>query len=131
MDLQKNIDEGSAMVEKLLDKPGIPFTGGTIREIPDESGIYVFSNLRTEETLYVGQSKKGLMSRMKDHWAGTTSSDLAKALLREGIAQSLIESRDWIRDKVAIRWLTYDELGMDIKFAEHFAIGALRPKLNK
>ena len=127
--LGANIEEGHSMVKGLLEKPQIRFSGGTMYEVPDESGIYVFSN-RVEEALYIGQSRKGIRSRMKDHWAGTTSSDLAETLVKKGYYRDKSESRDWSKDNVVIRYMTSAELNMDIKWAEHFAIGALRPKLN-
>ena len=52
-------------------------------------------------------------------------------LVLAGIAEDRTASRDWIRENVDVRWLTRDELGMEIKWAECFVIGALRPKLNK
>ena len=127
--MEENIEDGRSMLKALLAKPPIPFSGGTMYEVPDESGVYVFST-QVEEVLYVGQSRKGIRSRMKDHWAGTTSSDLAETLVKKGHSHDKSGSRDWIRNNVVIRYTPSVELNMDIKWAEHFAIGALRPKLN-
>ncbi len=134
MNLQTSISEGSSMVEKLLSKRPVPFRGRTITEIPKEFGIYVFSNRVSGELLWVGKSDsgaEGLRGRVKNHWSIDTSSDLSQVLVIAGIAKDRSESQEWIRDNVDIRWLTYDELDMAITSAEHFAIGALRPKLNK
>ena len=131
MNLQTNISEGSAMVEKLLRKQPVPIGGAAVMAMPEESGIYLFSNHSTGEFLYVGNSDKGLSGRMKDHWAGTTTSDFARALVREDLAPNLPESRDYIRENVVLRWLTREVSEMEIKWAEHFAIGALRPRLNR
>lgn len=136
MNIQANIDEGYEIVEYMLDKPPISFSGRTLYEIPDESGIYVFSDRRTHNPLYVGQSgadkkRKGtLRSRMKDHWDGTEGSDLAKKLTDKGIVQDKREGREWIKEHVVIRYMMSDEFEMDILAAERFAIRALRPPFN-
>ncbi|MDE2861028.1 MAG: GIY-YIG nuclease family protein [Chloroflexota bacterium] len=119
------------MVEQLLECSPIPFQGATVNEVPDNGGVYLFSNRETGEALYVGQSQKGIRSRLKDHWAGTDSSDLARELVRQRVANDRSESQEWIKSNVDLRFLTSEELGMEVKWAEHFAIGALRPKLNK
>ena len=85
----------------------------------------------TNEILYVGQTKKGVKSHLRDHWDGPTSSDLSNRLVMEGLVGSVAEGRAWIKENVSIRWLTRHELGTCIKWAEHFAIAALRPKFNK
>ena len=89
------------------------------------------SDRRTNEFLHVGQTKKGIKSRLKDHWDGTTSSDLAKRLVIDGVVESIPEGREWMVDNVAVRWMTVDELDTSIQWAEHFVIAALRPMLNK
>lgn len=134
MDLQTNVSEGIAMVERLLNKQPISFSGPTITEIPEVWGIYVFSNRETGEFLWVGKSdtaSKGLRGRVRDHWSINTASDLSQVLVIAGIAKDRSESQEWIRSNVDIRWLTSVELGMEIKWAEYFALGVLRPKLNK
>ena len=134
MNIQTYIDEGRGMVEKLLGKQPVPFRGPTIAEIPEESGIYVFSNRETGESLWVGKNEKGsrgLRGRVYDHWSIKTTSDLSQVLVISGIAKDRSESHEWINANVDIRWLTHDELEMDIKWAEYFALGALRPRLNK
>jgi hypothetical protein len=118
------------MLEALLARRQVPFRGRTL-ETSDESGIYMFSDRRTNEALYVGQTKTGFKSRFRDHWDGNASSDLTIRLVDDGVVESKAEGRNWIREKVSIRWIAADELGMCIKWAEHFAIGVLRPKFNK
>ena len=128
--IQSHIAEGVSLVDALLACRQVPFQGRTV-DAPDESGIYVISDWRTNELLYVGQTGKGIKSRLKDHWAGDASSDLAKRLVVEGVAENIPEGREWIVDNVAIRWLTANDLDTCIKWAEHFAIAVLRPKFNK
>ena len=128
--VQENIHEQSRVVETLLGQHQIVFESRTV-ETTDEMGIYVFSNRHTNEILYVGQTRKGIQSRLKDHWDGPTSSDLSNRLVMEGLARNVAEGRAWIKENVSIRCLTGDELGTCIKWAEHFAIAALRPKFNK
>jgi hypothetical protein len=118
------------MLEALLARRQVPFRGRTL-ETSDESGIYMFSDRRTNEALYVGQTKTGFKSRFRDHWDGFTSSDLSKRLMVDGVVESVPQGRNWIRDNVVIRWITDNELDMCLKWAEHFAIGVLRPKFNK
>ena len=104
-----------------------------MNEIPDESGIYLFSSRKTGEFLYVGKSEKGIRSRMKDHWGGTgpKSSDLADLLVENRIAKNVPESKDWIKGNVVIRWMMCEELGMDVELAESRVIQELRPNLNR
>lgn len=101
-----------------------------MQEIPDDAGIYAFSDRRTEQIVYVGQSKKGLRGRVRDHWDGITPSDLAGKLVKLKIARDVRQGRSWIKDNIVIRWLTTDEFEMNIDFAEHFVIGTLRPPFN-
>ena len=46
MNIQASINEGRGVVENLLDKPPISLGARTMYEIPEESGIYVFSDIR-------------------------------------------------------------------------------------
>ena len=119
------------MVEQLLNKPPVQFTGPTLDAIPNESGIYLLSHRTTAKALYIGHSKVGIRKRMKDHWYGTEDSDLGKELLNEGVVQNKKEARDYIKAHVDIRWMTGDELDIDISRAEFLAIRALRPRFNK
>ena len=128
--IETHIAEGHRLVEALLARRKVPFRGRTV-ETSDESGIYVFSDRRTNEMLYVGQIKKGVKSRLRDHWDGATSSDLSKRLMVDGVVESVSKGRKWIMDNVAIRWMTGNELGMCVKWAEHFTIAVLRPRFNK
>ena len=114
----------------LLARRQLLFQGRTV-ETPYESGIYLLSDRRTNEMLYVGQTRKGIKSRLKDHWDGATSSDLANRLVAEGVVQTISEGRSWMVDNVAIRWMTVNDLITCIKWAEHFAIAVLRPRFNK
>ena len=128
--LQIHIDEGRKLVETLLARRQVPFQSRTV-EAPDESGIYTFSDRLTDEILYVGRTGQGIKSRLKDHWNGTTSSDLAKRIVVDGVANNIPEGREWISKNVAIRWMTVNEFDTCIKWAEYFAIAVLRPKFNK
>lgn len=128
--VKMHIAEGRRLVETLLEQRMVHFQSRTV-ETPDESGIYVFSDRRTHEILYVGRTEKGIKSRLKDHWNGYTSSDLAQRLVVEGIVKNKHQGREWIRDNVAVRWMTINELDTGIKWAEYFAIAVLRPKFNK
>ena len=135
MDIETNIDEGRTLVETLLAKLPVQVTGGNL-DIPDESGIYVFSATSEEGFLYVGKSAKGIKSRVKDHWAGITGSDLSRNLYQNRRLGSLVDAREWIRKRVCIQYLTSNELerishDMNITLAEHFVIAVLRPTLNK
>ena len=131
LDIQESIAEGREVVEGLLIKEGIPFLGSTVVDLPDKGGVYLFSEQGTGKPLYVGQSELGLRSRMKDHWDGTTSSDLSRRLALEGVVRNRSDAKEWIRSNVVIRWVTRCELSMEIKWAEHFAIAVLRPDFNK
>lgn len=130
LDIQNRIEEGRAAVESLLLKESIPFLSPTVDQMPDKSGVYLFSEKRTGRFLYIGRSEV-LKNRMKDHWDGTTSSDLSRRLVKEGKVASVPSGREWIKDNVVIRWVTRDELNLEIKWAEYFAIGILRPDFNK
>ena len=130
MAIRTHIAEGVSLVDALLARQQVPLRGRTV-ETPDEGGIYVFSDRRTNEFLYVGQTTKGIKSRLKDHWDGATASDLAKRLVIDGVAESVSEGREWMVDNVAIRWMTVNDLDTPIKWAEHFAIAVLRPRFNK
>ena len=128
--IRTHITEGISLVEALLAQQQVPLRGRTV-ETPDVGGIYLFSDRRTNEFLYVGQTTKGIRSRLKDHWDGATASDLAKRLVVDGVAESVSEGREWMVGNVAIRWMTVKDLETPIKWAEHFAIAALRPRFNK
>ena len=128
--IQTHIAECVSLLEALLTRRQVHFQGRTVNA-SDEGGIYVFSDRRTNELLYVGQTRKGIKSRLKDHWDGATSSDLAKRLVMEGVVANISEGRGWMVDNVAIRWMTVSDLETCLNWAEHFAIGALRPRFNK
>ena len=121
----------TSLDEQLLNKSPVHFTGPTIYAIPEESGIYLLSHRSTGEALYVGHSKVGIRKRMKDHWNGTWDADLGKELLKDGTVQNKKEARNYIKAHVDIRWMTGDELDIDISRAEYLAIRALRPRFNK
>lgn len=129
MNIQPNIDEATDMLKDMLERRPISFSAPTLN-IPDKGGIYLFSNKHTNEPLYAGRSQKGIRSRLKDHWSGITSSDLSGKLVKEGLADDVRAGRRWIEKNVKVRWLTDDEFDMDIKFAEYFVIGVLRPPFN-
>ena len=129
MDIQERIDEGRAVVESLLGKPPVPFEREDIESIPDQSGIYSFYIPSTQEFLYAGKSDRGLKSRMKDHWAGSAS--LENSLMKTEDFESKYHIRKWMESITVVQYLTSDEFDMDIKWAENFVIGVLRPKLNK
>lgn len=118
------------MLKLLLTCPQVSFLSSTLHDLPDESGIYLFSDRKTSEALYVGKTDKGIRSRAKDHWDGYTNSDLAKKLVKLKIVSRDWEGRVWIKENVSVRWLTERRLGMRMSLAEHFAIGALRPEFN-
>ena len=122
--------QGKTITSRLLSGDGIPFTARTMYAMPDESGIYMFVHNGTKEVLYVGMSRVGLRSRMKDHWDGTESSDLAQKLVNVGVVSDLRRGKDWIRDNVVIRYLTSDEFDVDVASAEAYVIDALNPRLN-
>ena len=48
-----------------------------------------FSDRRTSKVLYVGRTKKGTRSRLRDHWDGATSSDLAKRLVVDMVVENI------------------------------------------
>ena len=129
MNLQTNISEGSAMVEKLLAKRPVPFRERTPKGIPDKAGIYLLSDSNTAEHLYVGKSVN-IKGRIQMHWDGPNTSAFAKALIRGGLASNKSECQSFIRENVAIYYLAQEDFGFDIEWAEHFVIGALRPRLN-
>ena len=123
--------QGDIIVTELLGRPKIPFTSGTMCELPDESGIYLFSHSETGVKLYVGMSDKGLRSRMEDHWGGAASSDLAQKIADAGWVEDHRQpAKDWIKENVVIRYLTSDEFDMDVDSAERYVIDALDPRLN-
>ena len=123
MNIQTNVDEGLRMVEQLLASPQIPFKGLNFAHVPDEPGVYLFSDHVTGESLYVGQSTR-IRGRIKKYWEGASS-------FRTGGLQDVTDSKEWLKSKVSIRWLTENELSMTITVAQHFTIGALRPKYNR
>ena len=123
--------EGDIIVTKLLGKPQIPFTSGDMRELPNESGIYLFSHRTKKMMLYVGMSNKGIRSRMIDHWGGAAPSDLAQKIADAGwVKNHKKPARDWIKKNVVIRYLTSDEFDIDVASAERYVIDALKPRLN-
>ena len=119
------------MVGQLSNKLPVHFTGPTIDVIPDESGIYLLSHRSTGKALYVGYSKVGIRKRMIDHWYGTANSDLGKKLINACVARNKKEAGDYIKTHVDIRWMTSDELDIDIRKAECLAICAFHPRFNK
>ena len=131
--LQKNIDEGLAVVERLLTSDCVQFSSGTLNSVPTNPGVYLFFDRETQSYLYVGEShrsSKGLKGRMKDHWDGQAKSDFSLKLVCRGVAKNKPDARRWIMERVGIRWLTADQLGMEIRWAENFLIAVLRPEFN-
>ena len=128
--LQEGVDKQYRLVETLLAKRQVAFQGRTV-EASEEMGIYFLSDRHTNEILYVGRTTKGVISRLKDHWDGPTSSDLSNMLVSQWVVDSIAEGRRWIKDNVYVRWLNRNELDTCIRWAEHIAIAVLRPKLNK
>lgn len=122
--------EGRRIVECLVNKPAIRFYASTMRELPDESGIYILLHSETCNVLYAGMSGKSIRRRMIDHWYGAAGSDLAKKLLNKKGVQNPDKAKDWIKKHVAIRWLTSAEFSMAVREAEIYAIRNLRPLLN-
>ena len=122
--------EGRRIVECLVNKPAIRFYASTMCELPDESGIYIFSHSGTCNVLYAGMSEQSIRGRMIDHWYGADSPDLAKKLLNKKCVSNLDKGRDWIKENVVIRWMTSNEFNMDVREAESYAIRNLRPLLN-
>lgn len=125
-------DEGRRIVECLVNKPSIRFYAPTMRELPDESGIYIFSHSETCNMLYAGMSDMSIRKRMKDHWYGAAGSDLAEKLVNKKCVPNPDKNKvtDWIKKHVVIRWMTSGEFSMDVREAECYAIRNLRPLLN-
>ena len=133
LNIEKNIDEGRDLVERLLLCPPVRFVSGSVG-VPNESGIYGLFHKADEgigTPLYIGISNAGIRNRLRDHWAGITSSDFSLKLATERVVSDKTEGRNWTRENVVIRYLLKREFDMDIKIAEHFAIAVLRPKFNK
>lgn len=132
MNIQPNIDEATDMLKEMLDRCPIDFSVPTLNMPPDKGGIYVLFNKNTTEPLYAGRTRGGdLQSRLKDHWGNNGSSDLVEKLVKEcPLLKNKDERKSWIKKNVEVRWLTEDEFDMDIKFAEYFVIGVLRPPFN-
>ena len=133
LNIEKNIDEGRDMVERLLLCPPVEFVSGSTR-VPNESGIYALfckSDEGVGTPLYVGESKVGIHSRLKDHWDAKTDSDFSLKLKTKGVVSNKDEGKIWIKENVVIRYLVESDFDMGRKIAEHFAISVLRPKFNK
>ena len=80
----------------------VVFEGRTV-ELTDGMGIYMLSDRHTNEILYVGQTRKGVKSRLRDYWDGRTPSDLSNRLVMKGLVENVAEGRAWIKDNVSIR----------------------------
>jgi len=122
--------EGQRIVECLVNKPSIRFYNSTMCELPDESGIYIFSHSGTCNVLYAGMSEQSIRGRMIDHWYGAASSDLAEKLVNKKCVPNPNKVKDWIKKHVVIRWMTSNEFNMGVREAECYAIRNLRPLLN-
>lgn len=122
--------DGRRIVECLVNKPPIRFYAPTMRELPEESGIYILSHSETCNVLYAGMSDQSIQMRMIDHWDGAASSDLAKKLVNKKCVPNPDKVKDWIKKHVDIRWLTSAEFSMAVREAEIYAIRNLRPLLN-
>ena len=132
MNIQPNIAEATDMLKEMLERCPIDFSGPTLNMPPDKGGIYVLFNKNTNEPLYAGRTRGGdLQSRLRAHWESNGSSDLVEKLAKEcPLLKNKDERKSWIKKNVEVRWLTEDEFDMDIKFAEYFVIGVLRPPFN-
>lgn len=130
--LEFAIDEGRSVLKNLLSGNAVPFRGMTGSTLPRKPGIYAIVDQKTGEFLYAGMTHKGLKDRI---WVGHRTvgggSDLAQVLVKNNIAKTLREGREWMEERCAVLYLTEDELIVDIKIAEHFIISILRPKFNK
>ncbi len=138
MTWQENLDAGRDIVQRLLDKPGVPFIQALMPEIPEESGIYLWSDVTDHDLFYcVGLTETGLRTRMQRHWNQDDGGMLTKLMEeRRGRGKTdpkrKEESREWIAERVVLRWLTEDELrGIGLMWAENFVIGVLRPTYNR
>ena len=112
--VQAHIDGQCRLVETLLAQRQVVFEGRTV-ETTEEMGIYLLADRHTGEILYIGQTRKGVKSCLRDHWDGPTSYDLSNKLVAEAVVNSIVEGRAWIKDHVSIRWLTGGKLDTCIK----------------
>ena len=137
MHWQDSLDAGRDIVQRLLGKSPLRFVQAIMHEIPEQSGIYLWSDTNSPEKFYYfGRSQTGLRTRMQRHWNQDDGGMLTK-LKNERRAPGKTEQRlkeesqNWIRENVVLHWLTEDDIGMDLKFAESFAIGVLQPEYNR
>ena len=93
----------------LREKKGFPFLR-TMRDVPDESGIYMLTDTEdTEKCYYVGISK-GMRSSISYFSDGSSAgSDMVTDLITQGIIKSKRDAKDWMRGHVEVRWLRTEE----------------------
>ena len=117
---------------KLVAKTAVPFAQRTMYEVPQESGVYMFSDVQGPLLCYYVGRAGNFQSRLLSHWDNNDpQADLCGKLIDAGIAQHTQESRKWIKEHVAVRWLTSDEIPMGDAYLEHFLIAVLQPRFNK
>ena len=94
------------------------------RILHDSSGVYAILVPDDSEVIYVGRTKtKGVAGRIADHRSINTPSDLRGMLKNNPQLPQQI-------DEYRVRYVPIEE-SRDRLFFEMFAIGCLRPRLNK
>lgn len=130
--IEISLNEGRQIVEKILKARKYSFHNMTPSDLPDKPGIYVISQKESVEILRVGRTDdQTLRDRIyRNHLMGNQQGNLRAQLVKSGICQNMEEAKKWIRDHCEVQFLEKDQIGLDMRWAEHFLLAVLRPKFS-
>ncbi len=125
------IEQYLAALEALRAKEPLPFAR-TMRQVPDEAGLYMLANTEDiNDCYYIGLSK-GMRSSISYFSDGSSAgSTMIADLISRGLIQSKRDAKDWTRTHVAVRWLESSKNPTEDSRLHHFLIAVLEPRYNE
>ena len=115
----------------LREKNGFPFLR-TMRDVPDESGIYMLTDTDDQDKCYYVGISKGMRSSISYFSDGSSSgSAMVTDLISQGLIKSRREAKDWMRSHVEVRWLRTEENPVSDYYLHQFLVAVLRPRHNE
>ncbi len=130
--VEQSILDGRRIVAQLLSAEKYPFLDLTPSKLPLIPGVYAISTMDGQLIRAGRTEKQSLQDRIyRNHLMGNQKGNLRNQLVKDGVCKDLDEAKTWIRGNCQVQLLTLHELhqlGVDIRWAEHFILAVLRPK---
>ncbi|MCL5265973.1 MAG: hypothetical protein M1343_12435 [Chloroflexi bacterium] len=128
----ERIEEGHHLIHKMVSGPKCEFKGLGPTKIPSKPGLYVISDKTTGEILRAGRTDDQTLSNRiyRNHLMGSQTGNLRAQLVANGLCEDMESAKEWIRDRCVVRWLTIEDVVLDLRWAEHFILAVLRPRFS-